>query len=548
MKRRFLFSVLMAGLMAFNFASCKDDDDDDNKGDGKTPQKDVNFVVSTQANEVTITTTLVAEQMWVDVNKQVINFVDGVATINLPIKGEYEATITSLINGETSTSEVFTITIEESDLSFLNKGILKTLTGGADVYSSATPTEKGAFTRNWRIDNFYNGDYEYNKSGYIGGIVFYGNDWQACAGSYAKSWQGANFGEHATIAFDFTNQVAKFTIEDETVVDTTGAALANGDYYTTFTYTLHSEKWDYKNGGGAQIETAINGKLANEYIEISFAPTNINSNSYVRMPIDNIYSQSESIQAQDLLNVVLFTDSTGNVLFSHIIRSWDGDPVGKPDPCGLLYTYVADELDAEYTYSSEDIFVAPDAPEKSATQIEDGVYLLATAPTADYYDWINLSIGNAAGDPASADTYKSNMCSWWCFGNPETTVTDGKPNEHGEARWTAAKAAMDAETIEFAGNSIKVHFAAPKANYWGEVAEGDIQDLDEEDIAVEFTFADGVYKLSGDGIKLYAPNVNIGLKTEWYVLKATDGIFFGFDNVDADNRSYQTAGFYLVKK
>ena len=312
MKRRFLFSVLMAGLMAFNFASCKDDDDDDNKGDGKTPQKDVNFVVSTQANEVSITTTLVAEQMWVDINNQSINFVDGVATINLPIKGEYEATVTSLINGETSTSDVFTITIEESDLSFLNKGILKLLSGGESVYSTAAETAdaNGVYTRTWHIDGFQNNSgvgyskmfkgpgtfcLERDTACYNGGVAIDGNG----------SWRSLGAIEDATISFDVVNQKVKVVFTDANKLNVSAAGATIGDevplsgtYYGTFTYTSATTNSDFLSviDGWAGVTTDVEG------IEITLSGEN------VRIPYLKSVISHPLATADDVTKVKLFAN------------------------------------------------------------------------------------------------------------------------------------------------------------------------------------------------------------------------------------------------
>ncbi len=554
-------AAMLCGSTMFGFTSCGDDEDDNNgpsvtTGDLKKPVEGTDFNVAVDGNSATISTALTYGKMYVLYQGVEYNLVDGKVKIDLPVAGEYKMTFNIYESGKSVSSDEFTVTITATDLSFLDSSaILKALTGGKAVYEAANGDENGKFTRTWRIDDFYNGDFNYFKSGAkVGGVGFYGGTWWACAGSYASSWQkGGDFGEHASISFDFVTNKVKFVVEDETVCDTLtnefeGHPLGKGTYYAPFTYEVIDEVYQYEDGAAEQITNNTGLDLANQYIKISIGKVAIGDNGYVHMPINQFYSINESIQEKDRREFVLTTNAEGTVALATIIRSWDGDPKGEASPCALLYQYVCDEYDAagKYTYETEDHFVAPDRPAVASTQIANGVYKLSNIPPADYYSWINLSLGNAAGETPSAEQFEKNMCDWWCYGNPDGTT--GANAATGKLRHSVAMNAVAKETIEFADGKIKIHYAAPKADYWSEnVEDGNIEDIAEEDIETEFTFANGVYTFK-DPIKIYTPNANGYTSiTEAYVIEGVDGIFFGCDDINADEKKYQTPGYYLVK-
>lgn len=552
-------AALLCGATMVGFASCSDDDDDKpgtttTTGDLTKPVQGTDFTVTTEGNSTTISTTLTYGKMYVIFNGVEFNLVDGKVKIDLPVAGDYKMTFNIYESGKSVSSDEFTVTITATDLSFLdNSAILKALTGGKAVYEAANGDDNGKFTRTWRIDDFYNGDFNYFKSGSkVGGVGFYGGDWWACAGSYKGSWQQAgDFGEHASISFDFVTNKVKFEVEDETVCDTVGQefsghALGKGVYYAPFTYEVVNEVYEYAAGAAEQITNNTGLDLANQYIKISIGKVGIGDNGYVHMPINQLYSVTESIQEKDRREFVLTTNADGTVALATLVRSWDGDPQGEASPCALLFQYVCDEYDAagKYTYETEDHFEAPDRPAIASAQVASGVYKLSNIPPADYYSWIDLKMGNAAGDTPSAETYASNMCAWWCYGNPDATT--GANASVGAARHKVAMDAVAKETIEFADGVIKIHYAAPKANYWGTDEEANSTEINEEEIEVAFTFADGVYTFESP-IKLYTPNANFSAISEAYVIEGVDGIFFGFDDINADEKKYQTPGFYLVK-
>ena len=269
---RYLFAAaLLCGATTIGFTSCDDDDDDNNSNNGTgteqsavaKPVKDNDFTVAVEGTTVTVSTTLTYGNMYVlyDGNQYAVK--DGKATVSIPLAGDYKLTFNIYENGVNTASDEFTVKIETTDLSFLDNGVFKALTGGKAVYESATADENGyKFTRSWRLDAFLSEiGVEYTKSGYAAGVGFFGGKtadgdaWWANAGSYKGSWQNdaangiVDEAEDATIAFDPVNNVVKFTVKvayDTTYIygmkSNAGAyaagKFAEGIYFAKFSYTV----------------------------------------------------------------------------------------------------------------------------------------------------------------------------------------------------------------------------------------------------------------------------------------------------------------------
>lgn len=423
---------LMAATMLCSapiFTACDDDDENTPTEETTTkPVKDTDFTVSVSGTTVTIKSSLTYGNMWVTYAGTQYQLTDGAVTISIPVAGDYEMTF-SYYNSATYTSDTFTVTITATDLSFLDEGVFKALTGGKEAYEAATADANGyKFTRSWRLDAFLtSANTEYVKSGYTGGVGFFGSDWWACAGSYKGSWQNdatngiTDCAEDATIAFDPVNGVVKFTVK--TAYDTTyvqgmkanaGAYTAGlleaGTYYTTFTYNKVAEQYG-SDGAAEQILNNAGTTLSDSYLEIKFAKKEIGSNGFVRMPMNKIYAGWTSIFENQFLNIKLMTEETGNVLHTVVGRSVDGGAKAgdsEKDDCLLFYTYVADELDDQYTYSDE----APNYYEPINTSATvatlNGTWYYYEVP----FNWLGWNIPETDGDtPAGTLLNEWNLAS-----------------------------------------------------------------------------------------------------------------------------------------
>jgi hypothetical protein len=454
-----LAAALICGTTTFGFTSCGDDDDDDNNNNGGTnnggtsqttvsnPVKDKDFTVAVDGTTVTVSTSLTYGMMYVLYDGVQYDVKDGKATVAIPLAGDYKMTFNIYENGVNYASDEFTVSISTTDLSFLDEGIFKAMTGGKAAYEAATADENGyKFTRSWRLDAFISEiGVEYTKSGYAGGVGFFGDDWWACAGSYKNSWQNdaANNvndeAEDATIAFDPVNNVVKFTVKnayDTTYVygmksnagAYTAGKIAAGTYYTTFTYTKKDEQY----GAGAAAEQIANNAkttLSDSYLELTFAKKTIGDNAFVRMPLNKIYAGWTSIFENQYLNIKLMTDGTGNVLHAVMGRSVDGGKTPtdtEGDNCLLFYTYVCDELDAANAYTYE-------IPSYTVENV-----LAATVPAADIqgtwniassgspFGWINWADNKTFNAWADFSSACNTVKDWWAFGDPSTDEATAK--------------------------------------------------------------------------------------------------------------------------
>ncbi|MBR4266634.1 MAG: hypothetical protein IKQ46_11335 [Bacteroidales bacterium] len=447
-----LAAALLCSATMVVVPSCKDDDDDNNGSSSQTttvskPVKGTDFDVNVEGNTVTITTKLTYGNMYVLLDGVQKQIKDGKAVVNIPVSGEYKMTFNIYENGINTASDEFTVKIEATDLSFLDKGVFKALTGGKEVYEAATADENGyKFTRSWRLDAFISEiGSEYTKSGYVGGVGFFGGKtsdgdaWWACAGSYKGSWQNdaangiVDAGEDATIAFDPVNNVVKFTVK--TAYDTTyvygmkssegkytDGILAAGTYYTKFTYTEKTEQYGADNDVASLLANNARTTVSDSYLEIKFDKTKIGENGFVRMPLNKIYAGWTSIFENQYLNFLLMTDETQNVLHTVIGRSVDGgktDASTEGDNCLLFYTYVSDELDAANAYTYEIPSYSVDDVVASDVTLADIQGAWSIDPKNSPFGWINWASKKTFNAWADFETACNTVKGWWAFGDPD---------------------------------------------------------------------------------------------------------------------------------
>lgn len=445
---------MLSGATMVGFTSCDDDDDDSSSSQGTQqtssvtkPVEGTDFTVAVDGTTVTVSTSLTYGNMYVLYDGVQTAVKDGKAVLNFPIAGDYKFTFNIYENGVNTASDEVSVTISATDLSFLDEGVFKALTGGKAAYEAATADANGyKFTRSWRIDAFLSEiGSEYTKSGYAGGVGFFGSDWWACAGSYKGSWQNdaahgiTDAAEDATIAFDPVNNVVKFTVK--TAYDTTyiqgmkandGAYTAGllpaGTYYTKFSYNKVDEQYG-ADGAAEQILNNAGTTLSDSYLAIKFDKTAIGDNGFVRMPLHKIYGGWTSIFENQYLNFKLMTDATSNVLHAVIGRSVDGgaqttDTEG--DNCLLFYTYISDELDAAGAYTYEIPSYTVDNVVASAVAAADiqGSWKIASAGSP--FGWINWADNKTFNAWADFNTACTTVKDWWAFGNPDDAETATK--------------------------------------------------------------------------------------------------------------------------
>lgn len=372
MKKQILWLMTAAMLCSAPVFTACDDDDDNNKTEEPTenatkPVKDTDFTVSVSGNTVTITSTLTYGNMWVTYNDTQYKLTDGSVTITIPTSGTYEMTF-SYYDTTTYTSDVFTVEITATDLSFLDEGIYKLLSGGQEVYEAAAKTadENGVFTRSWRLDGFVNNSNVSYSKVFAGPGTFCLESDNACYNGGVSvngsgSWRDLGAIENATISFDLVNKKVKVVFTDGVKLqETTAPTPANniealeGTYYGTFTYTDIEGSTEFLSAidSWAKTTTDIAG------LEIVISGDN------VRIPFLKQALAWPLSTAKDVTNVKLFASQStedeedGLMILSAVSYNTaakdetdpDGEKIIKDDYCNLMMTYVAEELDNTYKY------------------------------------------------------------------------------------------------------------------------------------------------------------------------------------------------------
>jgi hypothetical protein len=125
-----LLTAIVFALMLVFVTSCKKDKDEETIDYKPVLKKNFDYTISGQV--VSFTTTIPGNVWFTLYGDAKIDYpaVDKKVDVTLSKKGTYKFTCSSLGSGATLTSDTFNIEMTTSDLTFLNKGMWKLLTGG----------------------------------------------------------------------------------------------------------------------------------------------------------------------------------------------------------------------------------------------------------------------------------------------------------------------------------------------------------------------------------------------------------------------------------
>lgn len=513
-----LLLTLMGAFMMLFVASC-DKDDDPEPQISKKPVYQENFDYTIDGNSVTFTTTLSGNVWFRNVTAETDhNVVDGSVVVSIPLKGSYPFTCNILADGETSTSSEFTVEIENDDLSFLEEGFWKNLTGGV---------EGG---KKWRLDNFMSdGGNQYNK--YFDTVLKYygftgdGDDESWNNGGhnlFVGDW--TNWAEHSpevfgpeigTISFNGATMTAKLNMEEG--IDLSTKEVASYEVESAVSIDIQEEAYGYK----TELESLYGLTFSDKWAKVKFTAP-------VRMPFDKGRVKVGEFTSEgdgSLYNISIIS-CTDSALVVAVERIYEAD--GSEAHARLLYNYVCD--DYTYDYDDPDLFVAPERPATSGS-LENGTYKLAEIP-GYYYSWTASSLTDTW---EAVDAYKKNMAEWWSLGDPSETLKDGEFTVEGQARWDAAYGAYTSQTIIVDGNNITVNYKG--INVWGDAPTA----LIENTVATTFTVDNGVITLA-DPISVYTPNAGFDNVVELYIMPEvfSTGIAIGHDDINKEEKKYQS--------
>lgn len=124
-----LLAALLSALMMVFVVSCEKDDDDGTPPVSYDPVLNTNFSFVVTGNNVVFTTTIPGN-VWFTCNDVDYPTVDKTVTVFLANADTYTFTCSTLGSGATITSDDFSVVIAQDDLTFLDEGVWKLLTGG----------------------------------------------------------------------------------------------------------------------------------------------------------------------------------------------------------------------------------------------------------------------------------------------------------------------------------------------------------------------------------------------------------------------------------
>ncbi len=321
--------VLLAAMPMLFFASCEEDEPME-PGNEFQPVKDVNFFVSIEGNYVTFTTTMTGG-VWVTTSGVDYTMVDQEVVVHLPNMGTYSFTCSSIGSGETLTSDPFDVEITDNDNDFLNHGLWKYLSGGADQ------------TKTWKMDM----SEQHGGSIYFAGPVFYSGDEN---GPY---W-----------AWDVTDTVSAdnpytATLDDGSTKEFTSIFNWSPDYAGN-TWLMAAQ--DYGtitfDGTNGTVSTSVFGETVNGTFTFDTVTLKMGFTGGIKLPIDTARLNEPQFVDEDLANVRIFslTDSAMQIGIKRTYEGFDTDGVTQIESrWTMIYNFIVDGYDypipEEFTYS-----------------------------------------------------------------------------------------------------------------------------------------------------------------------------------------------------
>lgn len=349
------------GLAAVIFTACdKEEEEVFHK-----PVVDEDFTVTVVGNDVNLVCNMTTATAYLWELSTGDQSTDKVASVYIPLEGEYSVVLSVSNGGDYLASEVVTFTIDQTDDEYFNQGIWKALTGGANG------------TKTWVLDiekKFFHNPLDfYGDEG--AGLDADGNSWGPWGGTSIYDWGGTP--EDGEISFVATSGMVTLTIDG---VPTTGGYKMTPfdrpeDFITPALPAVEGvvpTLWD--NMLGAKGKYKYMGSLSAQMADMKF-------DAGLRFPMDvgritndaNVTNPSQFL-TEDLENVVIMHCSD-SALVVRVKRSFEGD---NPSTCWLLYNYIV----KEYTYPAKVI----NEPVHKSFSTADLVGTWKYAPVP--YDWI----------------------------------------------------------------------------------------------------------------------------------------------------------------
>ncbi|MFO7656430.1 MAG: hypothetical protein R6W78_05130 [Bacteroidales bacterium] len=381
------FKLLFVFISAFALilSSCKDDEGID-YGDPKIPAQGRDFTVIIDDNDVTFTTTLTGITWFTNAQTGTEHQVaGGEVQIFIPIAGSYPFVCSNINAGITYSSDTFFVAIETSNLTFLESGAWKHLTGGHTAGVSNV--------KKWRVD--------INSAGecvYFDGPLYYSGFEDAAKVRY-PFW-----------AWDVTDEVSA---ENPYVLALDGGGTFELTSYFNWEPAYNQGIMAAKDYGTISFDgitgtvtTTIFGVTETGTFSFDDETMKLSIKSVV-LPIDTSRLNEGQFEEANLGKVRIFSISDSAMQIG-IKRSFEG---GKPSEWTNVYNFVVDG----YVYPPKVLATQPVLTSFSAADIV-GTWKYTAVP----YDWIGWEDQNAMNN--WADT--SAIASWAPRGADVAAVYD----------------------------------------------------------------------------------------------------------------------------
>lgn len=504
MKSLKIFMTLLMSVSVLFFTACKDDKKDDPKQSTLVkPVYGEHFSVSVDGNDVTLACTMeaAAAVIWAVNDKE---YTEKTVTVNIPTQGTYSVVLSVSADGLSYLeSDPYEFEIETSDLTFLESGFWKDLTGGPEGGKVWVLDMEGAYFH--AMEDYY-GDAEAGAANadawgpFGGGVTGGPND--ALGGEI--SFDGAT--GTVTLTYDGETKSGQFSLDVK--------ARPSAEDYMTYATDVKFDLW----------ETGfVNGPY--KYLDLSDEIATVKFDEGLHFPLDQkrFYNdEHETIKGQFLpadLETCDIVHIQDNALVLRVKRTYEGDEESK---CWMFYNYIV----KGYEYEEKPEAVVPVVEGFEASELV-GSWKLASATTVAWIGWEENNIFDLW---ETREEYVAEMTNWWKFGNPE--------EEEVVARIGAGKSA--------AADKVELEFKAD-----GTATIKNVDYDDEADTEVE-TVYEVTYTVN-NGILTFDKEVSINgiadtfVTTELQILQpenGTDGIWLGVTNGDEPN----STSFNIIKQ
>lgn len=406
MKSLKIFMTLLMSVSVLFFTACKDDKKDDPKQSTLVkPVYGEHFSVSVDGNDVTLACTMeaAAAVIWAVNDKE---YTEKTVTVNIPTQGTYSVVLSVSADGLSYLeSDPYEFEIETSDLTFLESGFWKDLTGGPEGGKVWVLDMEGTYFH--AMEDYY-GDAEAGAAdadawGPFGGGVTGGpND--ALGGEI--SFDGAT--GTVTLTYDGETKSGQFSLDVK--------ARPSAEDYMTYATDVKFDLW----------ETGfVNGPY--KYLDLSDEIATVKFDEGLHFPLDQkrFYNdEHETIKGQFLpadLETCDIVHIQDNAMVVRVKRTYEGDEESK---CWMFYNYIV----KGYEYEVKEDPVEPINTDFNAADLV-GTWKLSEGATGGWCSWAEVELYDYWTE--RIDMLEA-VTGWGIFGDPEeeeTLVVRGKMSD-----------------------------------------------------------------------------------------------------------------------